>query len=75
MQYAFPDPNLFSEKELVALELADRMTEGGHAVSDELWDRLKSHYDDGQIVELACSIGLFNYFNRINDALRMEITK
>jgi alkylhydroperoxidase family enzyme len=26
-------------------------------------------------VEVVCAIGLFNYFNRVNDALRMEITK
>ena len=69
------DPSLFTARELVALELADRMTESGHAVSDELWERLQEHYDHGQIVELACAIGLFNYFNRVNDALRMEITK
>ena len=34
----------------------------------------KAHFDDGQIVELAAVIGLFNYFNRFNDALRVEIT-
>jgi hypothetical protein len=26
-------------------------------------------------VELLCAIGLFNYFNRFNNALRMEPTK
>jgi hypothetical protein len=26
-------------------------------------------------VELLCAIGLFNYFNRFNDALKMEPTK
>ncbi len=35
----------------------------------------KRNFDDGQIVELAAVIGLFNYFNRFNDALRVEITK
>ena len=67
--------SLFTERELAAFELADRMTESGHAVSDDLWVRLQEHYDHGQIVELACAIGLFNYFNRVNDTLRMEITK
>ncbi len=65
----------FSERELVALELADRMAESGHAVSDELWNRLKLHFDDGQLIELVSVIGLFNYFNRVNDTLQMEITR
>jgi len=32
-------------------------------------------FDEGEIVELLAAIGLFNYFNRFNDALRMEPTK
>ena len=72
---AFLDSEMFSEKELVALELADRMAESGHAVNDDLWDRLKRHFDEGELVELVSVIGLFNYFNRVNDTLRMEITK
>ncbi len=69
------DPATFTEKELVALELADRMAESGHAVSDELWECLLAHFNEGQLIELVSVIGLFNYFNRVNDTLRMEITK
>ena len=72
---AFLDEDMFSERELVALELADRMAASGHAVSDELWERLRSHFDEGEAVELVSVIGLFNYLNRVNDALKMEITK
>lgn len=59
----------------MALRLAERMTRDAHSVDDRLWAELQQHYDEGQIVELAAAIGLFNYFNRFNDALRMEITK
>jgi alkylhydroperoxidase family enzyme len=75
LQVASPDPALFTEKELVALELADRVAESGHAVSDELWERLLQHYERDEIIELVSVCGLFNYFNRVNDALRMEITR
>ncbi len=51
------------------------MTRDAHQVSDELWSELRRHYDEGEIIELAAAIGLFNYFNRFNDALRMEPTK
>jgi hypothetical protein len=36
---------------------------------------LRSFYSEGEIVELLCAIGLFNYFNRFNNALQMEPTK
>jgi len=51
------------------------MTRDAHSVDDELWGQLRQHYDEGQIIELAAAIGLFNYFNRFNDALQMEPTK
>ncbi len=65
----------FTAAEKAALRFAERMTRDAHAVSDELWNELRRHYDEGEIIELAAAIGLFNYFNRFNDALRMEPTK
>lgn len=72
---AILDPAMFSEKEFVALELADRMAASGHAVDDKFWERLRGLFDEGEVVELVSVIGLFNYFNRVNDTLRMEITR
>ncbi len=71
----FRNRNDLTEAEKAALELAERETIDAHSVDDELWARLKKHYDDGQIIELCAAIGVFNYFNRFNDALRMEPTK
>ncbi len=65
----------FTEGEKVALELAERVTRDPHEVDDEFWAELRRHYDEGEIIELLAAIGLFNYFNRFNDALRMEPTK
>lgn len=65
----------FSDAEKAALELAERVTRDPHEVDDAFWDELRRHYDDGEIIELLAAIGLFNYFNRFNDALRMEPTK
>lgn len=39
-----------------------------------MFERLRLHYDEGEIVELSAMAGLFNYFNRVNDALQMEPT-
>lgn len=65
----------FSDKEKVALRYAERMTKESNNVDDALWSELRKHFDEGEIVELAAAIGLFNYFNRFNNALRMEPTK
>jgi alkylhydroperoxidase family enzyme len=65
----------FTPAEKTALRLAERMTIDSHSVDDELWSELRRHYDEGEIIELAAAIGLFNYFNRFNDALKMEPTK
>jgi alkylhydroperoxidase family enzyme len=65
----------FSEAEKAALELAERATRDPHGIDDDFWAELRRHYDEGEIIELLAAIGLFNYFNRFNDALRMEPTK
>jgi uncharacterized peroxidase-related enzyme len=65
----------FTPAEKAALRLAETVTLNANVLSDEQFAELKSFYDDGEIVELLCSIGLFNYFNRFNNALQMEPTK
>jgi len=65
----------FTEAEKAALELAERVTRNPHEVDDNFWAELRGYYDEGEIIELLAAIGLFNYFNRFNDALRMEPTK
>lgn len=65
----------FTPAEKAALKLAETVTRDAHAVSDEQFAELRSFYSEGEIVELLCAIGLFNYFNRFNNALKMEPTK
>lgn len=64
----------FTAAELAALALAERMTTDARNVDEDVWADLRAHFDEGQIIELAAVIGLFNYFNRFNDALRVDIT-
>jgi uncharacterized peroxidase-related enzyme len=65
----------FSPAEKAALRLAETVTRDAHAVGDQQFAELRSFYSEGEIVELLCAIGLFNYFNRFNNALQMEPTK
>jgi alkylhydroperoxidase family enzyme len=64
----------FTAAELAALSLAERMTTDARNVDEDVWAELRDHFDEGQVIELAAVIGLFNYFNRFNDALRVDIT-
>jgi len=63
--------HMFSARELVALRFAEIMTTSARDVDEELWDELQAQFDDGEIVEIATVIGLFNFFNRFADALQI----
>lgn len=65
----------FDEKEKAALAYAKQLTLDAHGIDDALFARLRQHYDEGEIVEISAMAGMFNYFNRVNDALHMEPTK
>ena len=72
---AFEQRTDFTDKEKTALRLAERVTQDARHVDDKLWNEVREHFDEGEVVELLCAIGLFNYFNRFNDALAMEPTR
>lgn len=38
-------------------------------VTDQLFDQLKAHWSEGQIVEILGVVGLFGFFNRWNDSM------
>ncbi len=65
----------FTEREKVALRLAEKMTLDPHGVDEAQWSELRRHFDEGEVIELLSAIGLFNYFNRFNDVLQMEPTR
>jgi uncharacterized peroxidase-related enzyme len=65
----------FNAREKAALELAERETLDSNSIDDEFWAELREHFEEGEIIELAAAVGLFNYFNRFNNSLKMEPTK
>ncbi len=58
-----------------ALHYADVLHRSGHDVTNELYGRLAAAWDPGEIVEITLVIGMTEYFNRFNDALRVEPTR
>jgi uncharacterized peroxidase-related enzyme len=61
--------NLFSEAEKAALDFAVHATSVPNAVTDEDFDRLREHWDEGQIVEILAAVSLYGFLNRWNDSL------
>jgi alkylhydroperoxidase family enzyme len=43
------------------------------AVPDEILDRLKLHLTPPQIVELACVVGFWKFYNAVHDSLRIPV--
>jgi len=70
----WPHREDFTPAEKAALRLAETVTRDAHAVSDAQFAELREFYSEGEVVELLCAIGLFNYFNRFNNALLMQPT-
>jgi alkylhydroperoxidase family enzyme len=62
----------FSEMERTALEYAEAMTITGQRVSDELFARIRSFFDDAQIVELTAAVALENFRSKFNVPLGIE---
>ena len=62
---------LYSDAEKVALEYADAITETRRDVDDELFARLRQHYDDDTIAELTMIIAWENASSRFNRAFRI----
>ena len=60
---------LYTEAERTALDFAVAAASQPNAVTDELMARLKQHWSDAQIVELAGAVALNGFLNRWNDTI------
>jgi uncharacterized peroxidase-related enzyme len=61
-------------RERAAVAFALAMTTGSNHVPDALVAELKAHFTEGEIVEIGCVTGIFNFFNRFNNALQVDLT-
>ncbi|MFM9278276.1 carboxymuconolactone decarboxylase family protein [Paenibacillus jiagnxiensis] len=57
---------LFTEKERVMLELAEAVTRiSEQGVPQELYNRVREHFDEGEYVDLIAAINTINSWNRL----------
>jgi uncharacterized peroxidase-related enzyme len=65
------NPELDDVDRLV-IEYAQAAWEAPKRIRDSLFEQLRGHFSEAQIVELTLRITLCGFFNRFNDALRIE---
>jgi alkylhydroperoxidase family enzyme len=63
---------LFSPREKLALELCERMTYTNKRVTDRFFNRLKRHFTEEELVELAAIIALENFRSKFNPVFAVE---
>ena len=54
-------------------DFAVRVTKDHNSVTDDLFNRLKVHFDEAQVVELTLRITLCTFFNKFNDVMQLEM--
>jgi uncharacterized peroxidase-related enzyme len=63
----------FSEAERVALDFSLAASQIPNAVDDSLAQRMREHWNEGEIVEIRGVVALFGYLNRWNDSMGTEM--
>ena len=61
------------EFERVCIDFVRAASESPGTVPDELLSRLKQHLKPPQIVELACVVGFWKFYNTVHDALHIPL--
>jgi AhpD family alkylhydroperoxidase len=68
----FRDSDAFTDDEKLVLEYAEGISRSPIEVPDELFERLRARFDEGQIVELTYAAAIENLRARVNKALGIE---
>ncbi len=63
----------FSDAERAAFDLAIAASNVPNGVNDEISDKMREHWDEGEIVEILGVIALFGYLNRWNDSMGTQL--
>ena len=66
---------LFSDAEKAAFDFAIAAASVPNAVDESIADRLRAHWDEGEIVEMLGVIALFGFLNRWNDSMATTLER
>ena len=63
----------YTEAEVAILDLCAHAVLDPEGITDDVWERVRAHYDDGQIVEIVATIGAYLQVSKFGDALGVEL--
>jgi uncharacterized peroxidase-related enzyme len=69
----FAQSDLFSDAEKAALSVAYSGALAPSQATQEQFDELYKHFDEGEVVEIVAAISLFGFLNRWNDTMATEL--
>jgi len=69
----YESSTLLSEREKAAIRLADTLAGNHRAASQELFDELRKHFEESEILDLSWRIVTFVGYGRLIHALGLEI--
>lgn len=61
--------------EALLVELAQAMAQGAHAIPEALWQRLKGHFSNAEIVTIIGFAGMMTAVNVFNSTLGVDVDK
>jgi len=63
----------YKPNEVAILDLCAHVVIDPNQVPDKVWDEVKKHYNDGQIVEIVATVGAYLQVSKFGDALGVEL--
>ncbi len=68
-----PEPPGLDDRDLLVRDYARLVAERAWGIRDQVFSDLKQHFSDQQIVELTVRIGITILFNKLNQALQLDM--
>lgn len=68
----YKDHAELNEVDKLVVEYSIAVTNSPQKIRDNVFERLRKHFTEAQIVELTLRIALCGFFNRFNDALQVD---
>lgn len=61
-----------TEREALAVSLAERIALDPHTVTDAFFESLRAEFSDDEIVEMVFACGIFNWGNKFNITMNLD---
>ena len=68
----FAEVTEFDDIDKLVIEYSIAVSNSPQRIRDAMFERLRAHFSEAQVVELTIRIALCGFYNRVNDALQID---